>query len=83
MLNELCFELVPQKNKGDRSGEQRLKLDCAVQHCHVVFTGQPGSVRRRFVQDQWGLLRSRKRGQHWPGTAPGERDTSERRENCP
>ena len=29
-----------------------MKLDCAVQHCAVVLTSKPGSVRRRVAQEQ-------------------------------
>ena len=47
VLNELCLELVPQPE---------LKLDCAVQHCLVVVTSQPASVRRRVVQKQKNRL---------------------------
>ena len=54
MLNKLYFELVPQKRSLAREvwRARRLKFDCAVQHCLVVFTSQPGSVRRCVVQDQ-------------------------------
>ena len=46
MLHELRLELVPQK-----VSRVRLKLDCAVQHCLVVFISKPASVRRRVVQE--------------------------------
>ena len=54
MLNELCLELVPQKEVQERDIRRTrlLKLDCTVPHCLVVLTSKHESVRRRVVQEQ-------------------------------
>ena len=53
---ELCFELVPRKVKRREVWRaRRLKLHCAVPHCPLMVASQPGSVRRRVLQDQQKL----------------------------
>ena len=63
MLHELCLELVPQQKKSGRKTwrTRRLKLDCAVQHCFVVFTSQPASVQRCVVKQP----RAPRNWAHW------------------
>ena len=54
LLNELCLELVPQKEVQGRQilRTRWLQLDCVVHHRLVVFTSQLASLRRRAVQEQ-------------------------------
>ena len=63
ILHELCLELFPQKDNSGRKiwGTRRLKLDSAVQHCFVVVTSQPASVRWCVVQQP----RAPRNWAHW------------------